>query len=50
MQEQTVRVSLSIGISFFPEQGKCGEVLIKHADRTMYQAKRLGGNCYCIYE
>ncbi|WP_215831505.1 sensor domain-containing diguanylate cyclase [Pelorhabdus rhamnosifermentans] len=43
-------VSVSIGVSFYPEHAKDGKTLIKYADRAMYQAKRLGGKRFCIYE
>lgn len=35
-------ISLSIGISQFPEDGMDGQTLIHHADQTMYIAKRSG--------
>lgn len=50
LEQQMIRISVSIGISFFPDHGQTGETLIKNADRAMYQAKRLGGNQYCVYE
>ena len=34
----------SIGIAVYPEDGKDGEVLIKHADIAMYHAKEAGRN------
>ena len=50
LADHEIKVSVSIGISFFPDQGRSGKALIKYADRAMYQAKRLGGRRYCIYE
>ena len=35
-------ISLSIGISQFPEDGMDGQTLMHHADQTMYTAKRSG--------
>ncbi len=40
-----LRVSSSIGISIFPDDGGNGETLIKHADIAMYSAKEAGGDC-----
>lgn len=37
---QKVLVSCSIGISIFPEDGSSSEVLISHADQTMYKKKK----------
>ncbi len=42
----TVGVTTSIGISFYPIHGETIDVLIKQADKAMYQAKQLGKNQY----
>jgi hypothetical protein len=39
-----VKVTLSIGISFYPENGGDADTLLKAADYAMYLAKREGGN------
>jgi len=36
----TVRISCSIGVALYPENGTCLEDLLHHADMAMYQAKR----------
>ncbi|WP_332698671.1 EAL domain-containing protein [Halalkalibacter lacteus] len=41
--------SPSIGISLFPDDGKNVEILIKHANFAMYQAKHAGKNTYKFY-
>jgi GGDEF domain-containing protein len=38
-----LQVLPSIGIALFPEHGSSGEALLKHADATMYRAKRGAG-------
>ena len=38
------RVSASIGVAFFPDDGRVGDVLIARADEAMYLAKRAGRN------
>lgn len=44
-----LQITASIGISFFPDDGKDGETLLKHADVAMYSAKGMGRNCYQVY-
>ncbi|MFO1496151.1 MAG: EAL domain-containing protein [Lysobacterales bacterium] len=44
-----LQITASIGISFFPEDGKDGETLLKHADVAMYSAKGMGRNTYQVY-
>jgi diguanylate cyclase (GGDEF)-like protein len=44
-----LQITASMGISFFPEDGKDGETLIKHADVAMYSAKGMGRNTYQVY-
>jgi len=46
---QRVQVSGSIGICFFPEDGRDAETLLRNADTAMYEAKdagRAGWRCY----
>lgn len=38
--EHVLRMSVSIGISIYPEDGDEAEMLIQHADAAMYHAKR----------
>ncbi|MDH5259666.1 MAG: sensor domain-containing diguanylate cyclase, partial [Gammaproteobacteria bacterium] len=42
-------VTASIGIAIYPGDGDSEETLLRHADNTMYQAKKLGKNNYSIY-
>lgn len=44
-----VYVGASIGISLFPNDGRCVTELIQHADVAMYQAKEYGRNTYRFY-
>lgn len=41
-----LRLSASIGIALFPEDGNDAATLIDHADIAMYRAKREGGGCF----
>jgi len=43
------RVSLSIGISVYPENGENPELLLKHADEALYAAKAAGRGHYRFY-
>jgi diguanylate cyclase (GGDEF)-like protein len=45
----TARVSASIGIAMFPDDAEDFEVLVKHADVAMYQAKSLGRARYSFF-
>jgi len=47
---QILRVGVSIGIALYPEHGDNPSKLIKFADDAMYVAKRLGRNCYHVYQ
>jgi len=40
-------VSASIGVAFYPSDGKATDVLMAHADEGMYRAKRSGKNQIC---
>jgi diguanylate cyclase (GGDEF)-like protein/PAS domain S-box-containing protein len=42
-----MKVGMSIGISFHPENEGDAALLLRLADRAMYLAKRSGGNCHC---
>ncbi len=42
-------IGASVGVSIYPFDGETPEVLIKHADSAMYQAKYASGNSYQFY-
>ena len=44
LERHRVKVTLSIGISFYPENGGDADTLLRAADYAMYLAKRDGGN------
>ncbi len=47
--EEVVYVSGSIGITFYPRDGKEIEALLKNADQAMYDAKRQGRNRFSYF-
>ncbi len=44
-----INITTSIGISFYPDDGKHVDDLVKKADIAMYKAKEKGGDIYHIY-
>lgn len=44
-----LNVSVSIGISLYPEHGQTAEVLTMCADIAMYQAKESGRDTFCLF-
>jgi diguanylate cyclase (GGDEF)-like protein len=49
LEEGTVRVGASIGISIFPRDGRDADTLQKSADLAMYEAKQAGRGQYRIF-
>lgn len=44
-----IPVTASVGIAFYPDDGKDSEALMKASDLAMYEAKGQGGNVSCRY-
>ena len=44
-----IKVSASVGIGLYPEDGASGSVLMKNADLAMYEAKQQGRNGHQFY-
>ena len=47
---EEVKVSSSIGITLFPEDGRSTQQLVNNADQAMYLAKHSGRNQICFYK
>jgi diguanylate cyclase (GGDEF)-like protein/PAS domain S-box-containing protein len=47
---EEVFVSVSIGISVYPQDGSNIDILLKNADMAMYRAKGAGGSWYELYD
>ncbi len=50
IEEHICKVTASIGISLFPEDGKDLENLVNNADVAMYLSKKRGKNTYCYFK
>ena len=44
------KISASLGIAIYPEDGETLEILIKRADTAMYEVKKIGRNNYLYYQ
>jgi len=49
IEDKEVKITLSIGVSLFPENGDTVEMLVKRADEALYLAKNSGRDCYQYY-
>ena len=49
IEHNTLYVSMSVGISIYPNDGQIAKELVKNADAAMYRAKQRGRNTYSFY-
>ena len=49
IDDQSLNVSLSIGISVFPDDGDTFNIILKNSDTALYQAKDSGKNDYRLF-
>lgn len=49
LDDESLYISLSVGIAVFPDDGDNADDLIKNADAAMYASKKRGGNTYSFY-
>lgn len=49
IKNQTIRISTSIGLTFYPDDGENAGLLMQNADRAMYAAKDAGGSAFMLY-
>jgi diguanylate cyclase (GGDEF)-like protein/PAS domain S-box-containing protein len=47
--DETIYISVSIGVSIYPEHANEATLLLKHADQAMFYAKEQGRNCVQIF-
>jgi len=48
-EDHELRITASIGIALYPNDGEDAQTLLKNADTAMYQAKEQGRNSYKFY-
>lgn len=48
MTGEVIRVTASMGVSIFPDDGQSASVLIRMADKAMYVCKETDSNSYCF--
>jgi diguanylate cyclase (GGDEF)-like protein len=44
-----VKVGASIGVTLYPLDSNEPDILLRHADHAMYNAKQSGRNCICLF-
>ena len=49
IDHETLHVSASMGVVYYPNRDEAADQLMRHADHAMYQAKRLGKNRFAIF-
>ncbi len=49
IDEHELRVTTSIGVSIYPDDGLDAETLVRNADTAMYRAKETGRRCYRFF-
>ena len=50
VQGINLHVSASIGVTLYPQDKSNADLLMRHADQAMYEAKQLGKNRYCFWQ
>jgi predicted signal transduction protein with EAL and GGDEF domain len=48
--EEILSVSVSIGVTVYPQDADESDLLVRHADQAMYEAKQLGRNRYLMFD
>lgn len=49
IEDHSVTVTISIGISYYPDDGHDMNSLLKNADAALYHAKKMGKNTFQVY-
>ena len=50
IENNTLHISMSVGIAIYPNDGEDSHTLLKNADAAMYKAKSNGRNTYSFYD
>ncbi|OGB85781.1 MAG: hypothetical protein A2535_12470 [Burkholderiales bacterium RIFOXYD2_FULL_59_8] len=46
---QSIAISMSMGVTVYPQDNSEPDILMRHADEALYEAKRAGRNCFHRY-
>jgi diguanylate cyclase (GGDEF)-like protein/PAS domain S-box-containing protein len=50
IKNHTLKLSASLGVTLYPQDGSDADTLLRHADHAMYQAKQTGKNRYHLFD
>jgi len=50
IENNAINISVSIGVTLFPQNDNNADTLLRHADQAMYMAKQKGKNQYCLFD
>lgn len=50
IDENTIRVSASVGVTLYPQDSSDADTLMRHADQAMYLAKEAGKNRFHLFD
>jgi len=50
IEDNVINISVSIGVTLFPENDNDADTLLRHADQAMYTAKQKGKNQYYLFD
>ncbi|MFQ3206797.1 MAG: diguanylate cyclase (GGDEF)-like protein/PAS domain S-box-containing protein [Glaciecola sp.] len=50
IDEHILKISVSIGITLYPQDDADTDLLLRHCDQAMYLAKQSGKNCYHLFD
>jgi diguanylate cyclase (GGDEF)-like protein len=45
----SIEISMSMGVTVYPQDNSDPDILMRHADEALYEAKRAGRNCFHRY-
>ncbi len=49
IEDHSITITASIGISYYPDDGQDANALLKNADAALYHAKKMGRNTFQVY-
>jgi diguanylate cyclase (GGDEF)-like protein/PAS domain S-box-containing protein len=50
INNKSVKISASVGVTIYPQDKSNSDQLIRHADQSMYIAKQSGKNCFHVFD